>query len=175
MSCAAAAAPELFVPVVLRNNLLVACRQKRGTKLRRAGEFIESDLPHDLNRERRHPVMAHLKLLRKLACLPNWKDRIAEHGTEIGGVELRSQKCRFRRVVEFTVVFCQAVVRRIEEFVLPFELGDQGDPPRRVRAGGQPSPWPGRQCARIRMLVLVCAKPMEFDGELASWAAIAKD
>jgi hypothetical protein len=44
-----------------------------------------------------------------------------------------------------------------------------------VRAGGLPNAWPGRQRARIRMLVLVCAKPMEFDGELASWAAIAKD
>ena len=44
-----------------------------------------------------------------------------------------------------------------------------------MRAGGLPNAWLGRQRTRIRMLVLLCAKPMEFDGELASWAAIAKD
>ena len=41
-----ATAPELFVPVVLRNDLLVARSQEQRAKIRGAGEFVESDLPH---------------------------------------------------------------------------------------------------------------------------------
>ena len=113
------------MPVVLGDNPFVTRSHERGTELRRAGKLVESDLPHDFKRQLWRPITASLELLGQFASPPDRKGRIAKDYPEIGIIELRSQKCRLRRVVDYAVEFCQAVVRRIEEFVLPFKLSDQ--------------------------------------------------
>src|ERR1019366_2370010 len=119
-----APAPELFVPVVLRHYQFVAGSQEKRAKMRGAGEFVESVLPHQFQRQPWCPIAALLESLGQFASPPNRKGCISKHGPEVGSIVLRSQECRLCRVVDDAVVSRQTVVRGIEEVVLPFEFGN---------------------------------------------------